>query len=48
MKPKTMKRLLALPEEHQEKVWKLAMDRLKEQAIRKNKKSQKQDEPPQK
>ena len=35
MKPKTMKKLLALPEAQQEKLWKQAMDRLRIKAEQK-------------
>ena len=36
MKKDTMKKLMALPKESQEKVWKLAMDRLKMASTQKN------------
>jgi hypothetical protein len=36
MKKETMKRLLALPKESQDKVWKLALDRLELERKQKN------------
>lgn len=43
MKPDTMKRLLALPKDAQDKVWKLAMERLKAEKMQKEVASRTQD-----
>ena len=43
MKKDTMKRLMALPKASQDKVWKLAMDRLKMEKMRKNEAPRPQD-----
>ena len=43
MKKDTMKKLMALPKASQDKVWKLAMDRLKMEKIQKNESLRPQD-----
>jgi len=43
MKKDTMERLMALPKASQDKVWKLAQDRLKKERMRKNEALQPQD-----
>jgi len=43
MKKKTMERLMALPKASQDKVWKLAMDRLKMEKMQKNEALRSQD-----
>jgi hypothetical protein len=37
MKPETMKRLMALPKERQDKIWQLAQERLKKEKTQPNK-----------
>lgn len=39
MKKKTMERLMALPKDSQDKVWKLAMERLKKEQMQKMQKN---------